>query len=93
MQLTDYKRKLQKRNRIMEGVREVVFVLFIGGFGTVFVSQLISGNLNDMPVQYSIPDGAISGGVYEENGRRYERYQVGDKFFILDLQNGAKIAK
>lgn len=91
MELANCKRRNMKR--IKEVIQDIVFVSVILIFGVFFVTQLVSGNLNDAPIEYSIPEGAISGGTYVENGRTYERYQLGDKFYILDLENGAKIRK
>lgn len=91
MELANCKKKDMKR--IKEIMQDVILVSAILVFGVFFITQLVSGNLNDAPVEYSIPEGAISGGTYIENGKKYERYQLGDKFYILDLENGAKIRK
>lgn len=91
MELANYKKKDFKR--IKEIMQDIVFVSVIVIFGVFFVKQLVSGNLNDAPIEYSIPEGAISGGTYKENGRTYERYQLGNEFYILDLENGASIRK
>lgn len=85
-----------KRNaikRVKEVIQDVVFVSVIVLVGLFFINQVVKGNLNDAPIEYSIPKGAISGGRYVENGRTYERYQLGNEFYILDLENGARIRK
>lgn len=66
---------------------------FVAG-GVVFTAIVLAGKLgllSDGPVEYTIPEGAISGGVYSENGISYERFQMNGKMFILNLSNGATI--
>ena len=63
-----------------------------GAFIAVLVTAAKSGMLNDMPKEYTIPEGAISGGEYVgSDGVTYERFQLGDKFYVLSKATGARI--
>lgn len=83
------KRKAEKRRRVLEiGVKAVC----AGAFIAVLVIAAKSGMLNDMPKEYTIPEGAISGGEYVgADGVTYERFQLGNKFYVLSKATGARI--
>lgn len=83
------KRKAEKRRRIVEvGVKMVC----AGAFIAILAVAAKNGMLNDMPKEYTIPEGAISGGEYVGNdGVTYERFQLGDKFYVLSKATGARI--
>lgn len=83
------KRKAKFRRIILSSI---IKSLGVGSFIVIFVLLAKNGMLNDMPKEYTIPEGAISGGEYiGKDGVIYERFQLGDKFYILSKENGAKI--
>ena len=82
------KKEIQ-RKRIVETVIKAVCA---GTFIAVLTIAAKNGMLNDVPKEYTIPEGAISGGEYVGNdGVTYERFQLGDKFYILSKATGARI--
>lgn len=83
------RRKVMARRRAI--IKKIKYTAIAGVFVAAFIAAAKTGLLDDTPIQYTIPEGAISGGIVDMNGRTYERFQLNGKFYLLDLSNGAEI--
>lgn len=87
-ELQERREKLKRKKRIIKICKILCVIgICIGLSQTVDLSWL-----DDSPKEYTIPETAISGGEFiGEDGVTYERYQLGDKFYILSKKSGARI--
>ena len=82
----------RKINRKRARNREILgnltkFTMIIVMLALIWIAS--KNSYGDIPEEYTIPNGAISGGEYiGSDGATYERFQLGDKFFILSKSNG-----
>lgn len=84
------KKKIQNK-KARRGTKKITLILGLIGILFLFKNVDLSW-LDDSPREYNIPQGAISGGEFiGEDGITYERYQLGDKFYIMSKKSGAKI--
>lgn len=83
------RRKVMARRRAI--VKKIKYTAIAGVLVAAFIMAAKAGLLDDTPIEYKIPEGAISGGVIEIKGKAYERFQLDGKFYLLDLSNGAEI--
>lgn len=79
---------IAKRKAIIKKIKHVAIASV---FIAAFVIAAKSGLLQDGPIEYKIPEGAISGGIIEVRGKTYERFQLNGRYYLLDLSTGAEI--
>lgn len=87
-ELNEKRAKLKKRKKVIKICKLLCVIGICVGLSQAFDLSW----LDDSPKEYTIPQGAISGGEFVgEDGITYERYQLGDKFYILSKKSGARI--
>lgn len=87
-ELNKKRARLKRKKKILKICKIVCVIGICVGLSQTFDLSW----LDDSPKEYSIPDNAISGGEFVgEDGITYERYQLGDKFYILSKSSGARI--
>lgn len=85
------KKKILQKKKKREYKKKII--LIIGIISIIGLSKGVDLSwLDDSPREYTIPEGAISGGEFVgEDGVVYERFQQNNQFYILSKRSGAKI--